>query len=871
MLERIDRAREDSDTSYFFDLLYFGEMVTKLCTAGLIAAVNDDRNRSRYQFLHRLVRASGIGEWTQSLDEILIGPTSQVLSSSVIPERTELTVKAGPGSWQHSAVTEMYMCLSEIEQVADQLSVKLQARQWFALFARLRNKSRGHGAVSLAAASAAAPHLRAAIDLLIANYPLFTRPWAYLYQNLSGKYRVSGIGGDQEVFQFLKSSAGQKLNLTPGVFIFFEQPSRVDLVESDVDLRDFYLANGGFSGKKIEYLSYITGSTVEIDATPFVAPPTELPKSETEGAGNLDLHGQAFSNLPTAPEGYISRLALESELRSVVLDNRHPVITLVGRGGIGKTSLALSVLHELAGGTEFLVTLWFSARDIDLLPQGPKLVKPHVLSSDDIAREFVRLMNPAEAQEKQFRPTPYFEKALSENALDGAILFVFDNFETVKNPVDLYNWLNALVRLPNKILITTRHRDFKGDYPVEVGGMTESESFQLMDATASTLGIGHLLNANYKETIYDESGGHPYVIKMLLGEVAKARQLQPVERIVASQDEILDALFERTYTMLSSAAKRVFLTLCSWRSVVPKLALEAVLLRTVTERIDAEAAVTELVQTSFVELVTGHNEGEEFLAVPLAAAVFGRSKLAVSPMKGAIEADAQLLQAFGAAQSVDIRHGLAPRIERLFKSISGRITNGEATIESYLPMLEFIARRYPPAWLLLARLQGESANEGAVEAAKSSLRRFLESATQISDRRIGWLRLIALCRRTADWPGEMHAHVELAALPSADYSDISNASSRVTTLLHQQRLVIDTDEKEIVARKMIGLMEARRSEADATDYSRLAWLYLQLQDEDSARKHTLVGMQMEPGNEHLRNLAEKLGLDYGKWELWPDL
>jgi hypothetical protein len=123
MLERVDRAREDSDTTYFYDLLHFGEMVTKFCTAALVAAVNDDRDRSRYQFLHRLVRASGIGEWAQSMDEILTGPTSQILSASVIAERTELTVKVGPGSWQHSAVTEMYMCLSEIDRVTEQLPV----------------------------------------------------------------------------------------------------------------------------------------------------------------------------------------------------------------------------------------------------------------------------------------------------------------------------------------------------------------------------------------------------------------------------------------------------------------------------------------------------------------------------------------------------------------------------------------------------------------------------------------------------------------------------------------------------------------------------------------------------------------------------
>jgi hypothetical protein len=42
-------------------------------------------------------------------------------------------------------------------------------------------------------------------------------------------------------------------------------------------------------------------------------------------------------------------------------------------------------------------------------------------------------------------------------------LFVFDNFETVRSPAELYIWIDTYVRPPDKVLITTRFRDFKGD------------------------------------------------------------------------------------------------------------------------------------------------------------------------------------------------------------------------------------------------------------------------------------------------------------------------------------------------------------------------------------------------------------------------
>jgi hypothetical protein len=254
MWERAALAREDSDTAYFNDLLYLGEMVTKLVAAGLIAAVLDDRDRSRYQQLHRLVRASGIGEWAQAIDDVLIGPAAAQASEAMAPDRAELTAKAGPSLWQYQAVSELHAALCLIDS-PDPLPTKVQARQWFALFARLRNKSRGHGALPMSQCSEAAPRLEMAIRVLSENLALLRRPWAYLHQNLSGKYRVSPFGGDSSAFHPLKSSAGQKQHLPNGVYIFGNEPLRVDLILSDVDLRDFYFANGGFTGKKFEFLS----------------------------------------------------------------------------------------------------------------------------------------------------------------------------------------------------------------------------------------------------------------------------------------------------------------------------------------------------------------------------------------------------------------------------------------------------------------------------------------------------------------------------------------------------------------------------------------------------------------------------------------
>ncbi|MGB8848286.1 MAG: hypothetical protein WCC76_01100, partial [Candidatus Acidiferrales bacterium] len=61
MRDRLEVARQDSDTALFLYLMYFGEMLLKLAASGLIAAVLDDRDRHRYRQTYRLVRADGLG------------------------------------------------------------------------------------------------------------------------------------------------------------------------------------------------------------------------------------------------------------------------------------------------------------------------------------------------------------------------------------------------------------------------------------------------------------------------------------------------------------------------------------------------------------------------------------------------------------------------------------------------------------------------------------------------------------------------------------------------------------------------------------------------------------------------------------------
>lgn len=347
---------------------------------------------------------------------------------------------------------------------------------------------------------------------------------------------------------------------------------------------------------------------------------------------------------------------------------------------------------------------------------------------------------------------------------------------------------------------------------------------------------------------------------MLLGEVAKSGKTARVERIVASKDEVLDALFERTYSSLSPSAKQIFLTLCNWRSVVPTIAIEAVTLRTANEHLDVEAALDELRKASFIELTESEHDDGAFISIPLVATVFGKRKLDVSPMKSAVAANVAFLQYFGAAQKSDIRHGIGPRVERFFRRVADEVSKRPESLNEYVAILEFLARRYPRGWWLLADLYEEVEQDASYPKTKECLGRFLEADVAVGERRDAWERMSRLCRRTSDGLGEIHALVELCSVPSIEFPAISNAINRWNQVFRQQFLPIATDERVILGTRLLNLAEVRIDEGNATDFSRVAWLALNLHDNIRAKKFTQEGLTLDPSNEYCTKLAQKLGL-----------
>ena len=860
LIQRAEKAQEDSDFYYFSSLLYTGEALVKTITFGMLSAIMDDNDRHRYRLEYSLVRNNSPGDCSQVLEDILTGPASQHLLHKARKEQTELTKINGAETWQYQSVLKLNEALQSLNIQSENLPVKSDLKRWFRLFAELRNKTRGHGATQSSVAGQVATPLFESINIIYKNFYLFKRPWVHLYRNLSGKYRVSSLGNETTEFDYLKREKDHQLD--NGIYIWWKMPKYIPFITSDPELSDFFIANGSFNKTVYELLSYNTDNRQKGDSSNYLSPPGTLPESETKGSKELDIKENCWTNAPDLTTGYIERPELEKKLFELLIDERRAVVTLHGTGGIGKTSLTLRVLQKIYSENRYDGIIWFSARDIDLLPDRIKVkqVRPDVFSKDDIMQYYSKLLQADNINNKDFNHKDFFEKELGKSStFSRACLFVFDNFETIQNPTEIFEWLDDLIRLPNKILITTRLSDFKGDYPLEISGMEEPEAKQLIQQTAIDLQIDQSLVLDKTQKIISLSQGHPYIIKILLGELATTRD---ITRALSTQDKALTALFERTYANLTPIAQYAFMVLALWNSRVPKIVLEAVLtisFKNEEETTDIHKAIESLCRYSLAQKIKT-KEQQEFIELPFTARIFGKKKLKISPYQSKIDEDVKLLQMFGVTGQNNISLNLYRKLEEFMKNVSSKIDQGES-FEKYEPVLNIVCQSYNPGNILLARFYMEQETQSSLEKAENKLNLFLQENSNEKDTpQKAWIMLSKIYENKKDYFKYCHSLIEMSKLNSTYFWKISNVANEINKLLHERAFEIKKIDKTKLIQTLLSILEKRKSEAKADDLSRMAWLALHIQQKVKAKKYVEEGLKLEPQNPYCLQLQDKLSI-----------
>ncbi|MER9070063.1 NB-ARC domain-containing protein [Mesorhizobium sp. M0902] len=178
--------------------------------------------------------------------------------------------------------------------------------------------------------------------------------------------------------------------------------------------------------------------------------------------------GEVLNNLPVPDyddTGFQPRKALEKELKKKIL-GRHPVVTVLGDGGDGKTALTLQTLYGLlqTNDHDFDAFVWVSAKANRLTTNEIERIEGAITSSlglfEEVAEQF-------EAGEDS--PIDRVTRLLAQNK----VLLVIDNLETVLDET-LVDFA-ADVPGESKIVFTSRV-PLGGDLSVKVPAFSEGES-----------------------------------------------------------------------------------------------------------------------------------------------------------------------------------------------------------------------------------------------------------------------------------------------------------------------------------------------------------------------------------------------------------
>ena len=235
--ERVNIEVQDSEAAAFHGLLYLGELIVKMTSVAFASGVQSDPERKQYAIEYRLVRASGVGDHVSALDEMLIGPTYELLHPGLHQLQKQLVTKCVPASPGAECLSAMVEAMSFLGIEPGGQAPANTLRAWFHWFVQVRNKTRGHGAPMSEKLAAAYPSMRRAMILLSDNLDIFRLPWVFVRRNLSGKYRTVLIGGNDNASAIAELRSGIRKVDRDGVYLVsgeFLSPIRLFLTDADL-------------------------------------------------------------------------------------------------------------------------------------------------------------------------------------------------------------------------------------------------------------------------------------------------------------------------------------------------------------------------------------------------------------------------------------------------------------------------------------------------------------------------------------------------------------------------------------------------------------------------------------------------------------
>ena len=263
---------------------------------------------------------------------------------------------------------------------------------------------------------------------------------------------------------------------------------------------------------------------------------------------------QIPNNLPV-PEyddtGFIGRRidrdALLRNLRGV-----HPVISVTGEGGVGKTSLALQCLFDVASDSNrpFDHIVWVTLKTSVLTVAGVR----------EIAGALTSPTGALEAAVSVVGPPPHgatFDELIAytlEFMRGFRILLAIDNMETIDR--DALRPLFAELPSGSKVLITSRYGIGEFEYRYRLNEMDRTDAIRLLRSTARLLNVDLWKREDaFLGTLCEALFFNPQAIRWFVQSNSEGRPIADLLERRRSLIEVLDFCFHTLYTGLAEAQR----------------------------------------------------------------------------------------------------------------------------------------------------------------------------------------------------------------------------------------------------------------------------------------------------------------------------
>jgi LuxR family transcriptional regulator, glucitol operon activator len=326
-----------------------------------------------------------------------------------------------------------------------------------------------------------------------------------------------------------------------------------------------------------------------------------------------------YNNLPAADfedTGFIGR---RKDIDAVIkmLLGAYPVISILGEGGVGKTSLALRSLYELLesdGKDRFDAIVWISLKTSVLTTSGIFELRDAITDTLGLFRSAAKALG-VPAPEKQEMAQLLSE--VRDYINEFKVLLAFDNLETIARD----EILDFLKDLPgsSKVLITSRIGLGQLEFPYPLAPMDAKDSAQFMRRTA--LLQNQNLIAKAAATSVDRwcnaLNNNPLAIRWFVASVALGKTTEELlYRGGKSYQDLLRFSFQNLYESLSEAAHTIIAVLHAIGRATSRTEI-MVVLEQLGEHLtadDIDMAIRHLISASIIRRKTlhTHKEGTEY-------------------------------------------------------------------------------------------------------------------------------------------------------------------------------------------------------------------------------------------------------------------